>query len=526
MLKRVPLTWYSLGVFCLLIIALALRLQGLTGISLSVDECVMVQFAQGVLKAGYPHRTLGSLSYGLSTYEFLPYPLALFLGIFGLKVFFLRLPAVLFGVATTWLIYLIGTRLFNRHTGFLAALIYAFAPWAINWSQSLFHPAQDQFLGLLTIYLFYRGALESPELKTGYLYGAAAVFSLTYLTWEGYGLLLPVFLIAMFAFRGEDWSWMKSSALWFAALGIMAVVVMELCWRLIAFPPYLLIGNELRHLRTPTLAFMQSSTDFWATWRQFFWGENRALLTGIALAGIPLIRRDRPLAYFYLVIASFPLLLTFFMESLLPHYLYGMFPLLILIAARTISVYLEKIGDLLSSEQSIIAGVVKYGVIVLVVGGVFLGTNDLKVRLYRLNYPAEDEVFYERRHFMWIDFRGGSQFLAKEASATPVMCNMGAYLQLFEGITSNYGVEFFPMVPLFYDYVAKRHTYLEKYVGAQTLRNPQELQEAFCQNRQIYLGISSVNRLEGYIPEFMDFLYKHCQPVYNTFGLQVFRWHK
>ncbi len=35
-------------------IALALRLHGLTATSLSMDECTMVQNAQGILTSGYP----------------------------------------------------------------------------------------------------------------------------------------------------------------------------------------------------------------------------------------------------------------------------------------------------------------------------------------------------------------------------------------------------------------------------------------------------------------------------------------
>ncbi len=54
------------------------------------------------------------------------------------------------------------------------------------------------------------------------------MFSLVYLTWEGYGLLLPVFLLAMFVFRWDDWHWMKSPTLWTVALLATAVVVLEL----------------------------------------------------------------------------------------------------------------------------------------------------------------------------------------------------------------------------------------------------------------------------------------------------------
>ena len=159
---------------------------------------------------------------------------------------------------------------------------------------------------------------------------------------------------------------------------------------------------------------------------------------------------------------------------------------------------------------------------------VFLASNNLDLRLYRLSYPPEEEPAFERKDFMWIDHRGGAEYLAQQAGTASVISNMGAYVQLFEATkcSCNYGAEYFPYAPLFYDYVGQGHTYLEKFAGAQTLRNPQELQEAFYQNKKLYLGMSAVDRLAGYSPEFFEFLQSHCQPVYNTFSLQVFLWNR
>ena len=205
-----------------------------------------------------------------------------------------------------------------------------------------------------------------------------------------------------------------------------------------------------------------------------------------------------------------------------------MLPLLVLIATRSLMTYLEKIGDLLPSQGAIHAGILKYGLILVALGGVFLASNNLDLRLYRLSYPPEEEPAFERKDFMWIDHRGGAEYLAQQAGTASVISNMGAYVQLFEATkcSCNYGAEYFPYAPLFYDYVGQGHTYLEKFAGAQTLRNPQELQEAFYQNKKLYLGMSAVDRLAGYSPEFFEFLQSHCQPVYNTFSLQVFLWNR
>jgi len=514
-------TWPSLALGILLLIALVLRLHGLNAESLSVDESVMLEFTNGLLESGYPHRHLGDLSVPLQNYEFLVYPLALFMGLFGNHETVLRIPAVLFGVATTALIYWIGLQLFNRLTGFLAALIYAFSPWAINFSQCLFHPAQDQFLGLVTIYLWYRGAIESEEIRPAYVYGAAASFPFAYLTWEGHGMLLPVFLLSLFVFRRQDWSWMKSRVLWTGVGIAILVVFLELCWRLASFPPYVQIGLELRHLRSPILAFLLPETDFWVSWKEFFWAENRALSTLLAVVGLPLIRRDRPLAYFYLVAATFPILLTCFLEVVTPHYLYCMLPFLSLVAARVLTTYLGSVSKLLPGDSPIGGRLINYSLILVIVAGVFLSSNYLALRLYRLSYMPDKEGYYEREDYAWIDHRGGGQFMAQQA-ATPITSNMACYLKQFQGIISSYCPELNLGVPVYYDYVSANPKTLEKYIGAPVLRNYQELEEAFCQNRRLYLEVTT--RLSRIDPMLVDFLYSRCHPVFHTFNDQVFLW--
>ena len=49
----------------------------------------------------------------------------LFFNLFGQSIFILRLPFVMFGIATVYLSYLLGKRLFNHQTGLIAAFLLA-----------------------------------------------------------------------------------------------------------------------------------------------------------------------------------------------------------------------------------------------------------------------------------------------------------------------------------------------------------------------------------------------------------------
>jgi 4-amino-4-deoxy-L-arabinose transferase-like glycosyltransferase len=515
------LTWGSLGCAILLLLGLALRLHGLTDKSMNVDESIIVDYVQGVLNSGYPHRMVGSVDLRAYTYEFLPYPIALFQFLFGLHEGVLRFPAVLLGIATTALILHVGFTLFDRRTAFFAALIYTFSPWAICWNQDLFHPSQDQFLSFLTVYLFYRGAIESEELRSRYLYGAGIGFVLTYLTWEGHGFLLPAFLISLLAFRRRDWSWLKSWPLWVVTLAATFVVILEMCNRFTAFPLYLSIGEEMRWIKTPMMAFLHSDHDFWFFWRQVLWGENRALLTLIALAGLPLISRDRPLAYFYLYVASYLFMLTFFMEALLTHYFFALFPPLVLIAARVLTTYLSWATNLLPSGKAGWNRGIALILLLITCGGVFLNSNDTILQLYRLTYDPRNEPNFERKNYAWVDYRGLDQFIVQNANE-PHLIYSGIWLKIYYGITGDYIIQRSPFIPAFYDCKLNPPRLVERGIGVPVVQTISGLEELLVNHNKLYIETH-----EKYINFDMDvynFINKRSHSVFQTYDVQLFYW--
>jgi len=95
-------------------------------------------------------------------------------------------PAVmvaLFGVATVWLVYYIGSKFFGTYAGLIASLLYAISPLVIAYSRSSWNPNPMPFFILSLLYFLYKG-LEKKSWKfillSGMFFGIA--MQLHYLT--------------------------------------------------------------------------------------------------------------------------------------------------------------------------------------------------------------------------------------------------------------------------------------------------------------------------------------------------------
>lgn len=68
-------------------------------------------------------------------------------------------PAVmvaLFGIATAFLIYKVGSEFFNKGVGFIAAFLYSISPLVIAYSRSSWNPNLMPFFSLLSLYILYK----------------------------------------------------------------------------------------------------------------------------------------------------------------------------------------------------------------------------------------------------------------------------------------------------------------------------------------------------------------------------------
>jgi 4-amino-4-deoxy-L-arabinose transferase-like glycosyltransferase len=107
--------------------------------------------------------------------------------IFGVTPLGGRLLSVAFGLATVWVTYAIGARLYARRVGILAALLIAVMPYTVVVSRQILLDGAMVFFTSLALYLLIRFVQSD---RAGWLYAAAVALGLATLTKETAILLL------------------------------------------------------------------------------------------------------------------------------------------------------------------------------------------------------------------------------------------------------------------------------------------------------------------------------------------------
>ncbi|MDO8657323.1 MAG: glycosyltransferase family 39 protein [Candidatus Levybacteria bacterium] len=136
------------------------------------DALIVYNILHGRLTFLGPTASVGGFFMGPIYYYFM----APFLLLFNYNPVGPAVMVALFGVATVFLIYKVGSEFFNKKTGFIACTLYAVSPLVIGYSRSSWNPNLMPFFSLITIYIFYK-AVKSNKNKyfilCGILYGIA-----------------------------------------------------------------------------------------------------------------------------------------------------------------------------------------------------------------------------------------------------------------------------------------------------------------------------------------------------------------
>src|SRR5579872_6112689 len=112
-------------------------------------------------------------------------------------------PAVmiaLFGIATVWLVYFVGSKFFSPTAGLIAALLYTISPLVIAYSRSSWNPNPMPFFILSLLYFLYKGVEKRNWkwiLASGIFFGIA--MQLHYLT-TFVGVIVGLYILKGFAY--------------------------------------------------------------------------------------------------------------------------------------------------------------------------------------------------------------------------------------------------------------------------------------------------------------------------------------
>jgi 4-amino-4-deoxy-L-arabinose transferase-like glycosyltransferase len=150
-------------------------------------------------------------------------------------------------LAQTALLYLLGKKIKNRRTGFIAALLLCFFPYQIRAASQVRPEIFSMTLILLVLYFL----LEFFE-KRGRVFLLLSSFFLftAYLAKVTNLFFLPAVVALLFLYRRERW---VSSSLWYGGLLLLLFAAETFCYRLAGYPLgqlSVILGNHVADMET------------------------------------------------------------------------------------------------------------------------------------------------------------------------------------------------------------------------------------------------------------------------------------
>jgi dolichyl-phosphate-mannose-protein mannosyltransferase len=515
--------WLALGVIVLS--SLAMRLHNLTAFSLDQDDILIRNYATGIFDRGYPSLNFYNHVIRITTYELVPYPIALSCFIFGWSDWAVLLPAVVFGTLTTLLLGVIGRNLFDWRTGLLAALIHAFDPLNVFWAQHCFHPSQDQFFAILTIWFFYLAIRQAGKLDSKYFYAACLCFCLTYLSWEGAGYLLPVLAVTLLLMHPGRWSWLREPHLWMGLIVVGSIVLIQLSLRSTVVPLYLFLGYGMTSL-TPSLYFLNPES--WSLYyvSSVLLTEPHVLLTILCAAGALFVWQHLTVRYCFLAFLGLLLCFSLLLPVYSIRYFYFYQTLLILTACAVFFIVWDRIRELTSGWRTtrLLAWGSGIAALLLVLGtATETGLKVFRLSLQTLQGRTRIDP-NERYDVVRQDTRGPAEFVASRLRPGDiVLANLTQAFYLYGRRMPDYALNTLLAARMIFldEYAAYRH----KFVGIPMVLNLRDMQSVFGQARRIwYIGGGSVIEGPDDLKNAIDFVTERAKIVYSTAHAHVYLW--
>lgn len=509
--------WWTVALSIIVLAGLCVRAYGILDASFAHDEASMARFSRGVLTRGVPYVVNGSFTKYLTTYELVPYPLALSSLLLGPSVLAYRLPALIFGTLTVALIGWVGYRIFDPRVGLIAALIYAFLPSSIAWARDGFYPSQECFFALLTCWLFYEVVRSADKLARRYIKWSALAFLCTYLSWEGSGFILPSLFVSLVVMRWDSFDWIKDRTMWRWAALVATVVIVQLCVRqLLMIPDYLGVGYDLSEVSSPAPVFLLRNLFKPFYYVMSFGGaENRRVLSVLALGGVFALTASRGLRYIWVLLVTLEVCYTSFLPNYAPRYYFQAQPLLVLAA---VGLCFQVADVVRRAEPAACPSSVRWAracgawtLLALVVAS----ANPYLVKVYRLAADETDPPLFERLGVAFkANYRDADLYVAEHLTPGDIVITREPHVYAYYAQRpADYSTDTLLNSRLFYDGSAGRPEYVDKWYGIPSLRDFQDLLDLQARNGRSWIIKSKGCRFE------FDFL---SRAFFTDWGRTVF----
>lgn len=478
-----------LYILFLIVLTFSLRFDVVDDRSIAQDEATMMLFAEGVLERGYPFLRQTTGEFIISTYELLPYPIALSLYIFGESEAAVRLPAIIFACITACLIFLMGERFHCRRVAIVASFSFAILPWSIYWGSNAFYPSQLQCFSLMTI-LVLHGILVAEKPMASSYYLVALCILLTYFSWEGSGFLLPVFFITAMILTWGRWRWLKTIDAWVAAFIIIFGVVAQLGFRTILRAPFTGLGSSRQDVSFVNLAYETYSFNptYYLTELA---GAHHFLLVTLFVTGFILVRRYWNLAYLYLIVVLAMIFLSGFLGYYALRYVYFLLPAMLMIAAITGVVFIDKIVAIINASGFFVQLKSYTAPLVLVIAHLIVASpwgiqqitnlSNREAIPFELNYDSRGFSFRDLALELKKQYREGDKVVVQ--APFPV--------SIYWGMSGDYFLQIGTATTIFYHPEGSPY-YLDKWVQNPVLRSQRELEDLMYSAERVWFVFSPI----------------------------------
>ncbi len=507
-------------------VAAMLRLMDLDAVSLSQDESTMLQFTRGLLETGYPHLQRGGHEVLMATYELVPYFIAPMVKLFGWSEQAVRLPAALFSLATLLLIFVAAKNWFDSRVALFAVLLYAVSPWSIYWSNNCFYPSQLQFFAMLSILLVHR-LFCSQSLKDRDYYLLAAVLSVTYLTWEGSGLLFLVYGFLGLLIFWKQWAFLGKGHAWLAFACLLCVVVVQLARRGLLKAPFLVTGTSRSSIAAPQLALNQPTYDPFYYLENIFASEQFLLLSVIFLLGLVFFKGDKNLRFVYAYVFISLLVYTELLAVYAIRYVYFTLPLFLIGVAAVSFKMFDWLAEsrIPSATGSIRLLSLVSALLFIPFQAMVLSSDGLRLSELRASY-RNSGAWELSPEIAGIDFRQVMLTLGENYRQGDIIITRSPFLlEMYTSLRGDYMLQSVTIGVVNYDPVIGPPYYLDKFVGNPVLRNRQELEDVLHRSPRVWFLATPVAPTKEVLgDDLFSFIHESMTLVTEASNVRLYLW--
>lgn len=510
--------------FLIMCLGFGLRYHSLGYMSFDHDEMGLVAKSKGVLELGFPFsRFMGQIRW-ISTYEAVPYPLALFGFLFGYSEWSMRLPSCLMGTICIGVIGLMTRRLFDWRTGLVTAFIYACLPLNIRWAQNAFYPSQGQLMAVLTYWFFYE-AIQTRPFNRKFLTAATVTFCLCYLSWEGTGFLLPALFMGLLVARWGQWWWLKEFHPYRCLFFIGAVVVVQYCSRMLAGSSYLQVGSGLSNLTGPSLFLIAPGYQPMFYVDKLLLSENHVFFTLMIVAGLPFCWKNSGFRYVVVLLATLFVLHTNFLAALSPRYCYYFQPLVLIGGvAATVMLYDRVLALARRSGDSLVARFAAHATGLILLALLFVQSNESLLKVYQLSSAGDAPQMMSRLNTYRYDYRGAARYVMDHARPGDVILpGFPHVFNFYAGVPGDYFLDTLFSSKVTYNQLLGEPGFSDKFAALPVVRDVTELKNVVHRSGRawiVFAPYASFEKLNS--PVVLDYIHANARTQFESYRVKVF----